>query len=140
MAQATLTRRVSVRDDGGMTVHEPAALYHGTTLAGLDDVLPAVEHRQGVVFPSDTDAGYAYATPSLSDAWAYAEKAWHASGTGIPRVYRVEALGAVEPDPQEDAHGRPRGNFAADVRSRDGFAVVEEMPFPEEYGDPEDWR
>ncbi len=116
------------------------ALYHGTTREHLDEILPAVEHGHGVVFPHDTDQGYAYATPNLSDAWAYAEKAWHASGDGIPRVYRVEALGDVEPDPQQDAHGRQRGNFEADVRSRAGFAVVEEMPMPEHMGDPEDWR
>lgn len=57
-----------------------------------------------------------------------------------PRDDRVEALGAVEPDPQEDVHGHQRGNYADDVRSRDGFAVVEEMPMPASYGDPEGWR
>lgn len=116
------------------------ALYHGTVREDLDDIIPAAEHCRGVIFASDTDPKYAYATPSLSDAWTYAEKAWHASGTGIPRVYRVEPLGDVEPDPQEDAYGRSRGNCEADVRSRDGFTVVEEMPFPEAFGDPEDWR
>lgn len=136
MTAAVLTRRVSVRENVGMT----GALYHGTTREHLDEILPAAAHRLGVVFPHDTDSAYAYATPNLGDAWVYAEKAWHASGDGIPRVYLVEAIGAVEPDPQEDAHGRQRGNYAADVRSREGFTVVEEMPMPDTYGDPEDWR
>lgn len=118
------------------------ALYHGTVREDLDIIEPASAHGGPRTFEhtADGDPGYAYATPSLSDAWAYAEKAWHASGTGIPRVYRVEPLGDVEPDPQEDAYGRSRGNCEADVRSRDGFTVVEEMPFPEAFGDPEDWR
>ena len=117
-------------------------LYHGTVRDGLDDILPAVAHCGPRTFANtaDGDPSYAYATPNLSDAWAYAEKAWHATSIGIPRVYRVEALGDVEPDPQTDAHGRSRGNYADDVRSRDGFTVVEEMPMPGEYGDPEDWR
>lgn len=135
---AMLTHDVSVRENGCMT----DALYHGTVRDGLDNILPAAVHcgPRTFAYTADGDPGYAYATPSLSDAWAYAEKAWHASGIGIPRVYRVEALGAIEPDPQEDAHGRSRGNYAADVRSRNGFAVVEEMPMPEDMGDPEDWR
>ena len=141
MAQATLirlTHGVSVRDDAGMTDVAPA-LYHGTVREDLDEVTPATEHRRGVTF-FETDADYAYATPNLGDAWHYAWKAWHTWGTGIPRVYRVEPVGDVEVDPQKDARGNLRGNLADDVRSRDGFTVVEEMPFPEEHGDPEEWR
>lgn len=117
-------------------------LYHGTVRDGLDDILPAAAHcgPRTFAYTADGDPAYAYATPNLSDAWAYAEKAWHASGDGIPRVYRIEALGDVESDPQEDVHGRQRGNYADDVRSRHGFAVVEEMPMPDDMGDPEDWR
>ncbi len=115
-------------------------LYHGTTPEGLTAIIPAAAHGGHVTFQHDTDRGYAYATPDLGDAWRYAEKAWHASGDGIPRVYRVEPVGDVEPDPQTDVHGRQRGNFEADVRSAHGFTVVEEMPMPDEYGDPEDWR
>jgi hypothetical protein len=141
MATAALTHRVSVRDDGGMTDTAPA-LYHGTVRDGLDVIEPATAHcgPRTFAYTADGDPGYAYATLDLADAWRYAEKAWHAMSIGIPRVYRVMALGAVEPDPQVDAYGRPRGNYAADVRSRDGFTVVEEMPMPDEYGDPEDWR
>ena len=121
---------------------DTAPLYHGTVRDDLDTIEPAAAHcgPRTFAFTADGDPEYAYATPNLSDAWAYAEKAWHATGVGIPRVYRVEPLGDVEPDPQEDAHGRSRGNYEADVRSREGFTVVEEMPMPEEYGDPEDWR
>jgi hypothetical protein len=117
------------------------ALYHGTTRENLTAVTPAAEHGGHVSFQHDTDVAYAYATPNLADAWIYAEKAWHASSSGIPRVYRVEAVGDVEPDPQERADGSHRGNYEADVRSRAGFTVVEEMPWPDYFiGSPGDWR
>lgn len=132
-----LTRRVAVEDTGIMT-----DLYHGTVRDGLDTIEPASAHcgPRTFAYTADGDPDYAYATSSLDDAWRYAEKAWHATGIGIPRVYLVEPFGEVEPDPQEDAQGRSRGNYEHDLRSRDGFNVLREMPWPEEFGDPEDWR
>lgn len=119
---------------------QPKQFFHGTVRAGLRSIQPAEQHGKGVVFPHDTDTGHAYAASSEADAWNYAEKAWHASGTGIPRVYEVEPKGAYEPDPQTDAAGRMRGNLAGDVRSKAGFKVKRQLPMPEDMGEPKDWR
>lgn len=116
--------------------------FHGTVIEGLTEVMPATKHGRGVIFPHDTDRNFAYATPSESNAWNYAEKAWHAASdvAGPPRVYRVRAVGPTEEDPQYDQHGRHRSNYGDDIRSRWKFIVVEEVPMPEEMGDPDDWR
>lgn len=118
---------------------ERTRYYHGTTVPHLRFVRPAGPCGR-VTFPSDTDRRYAYATTSVEDAWFYAEKAWGARSTGIPRVYEVEPTGPVEDDPTEDERGYPRSNFASDVRSREGWAVKREIPMPESMGDPEDWE
>ncbi len=111
--------------------------YHGTTAEDLDEVAPASSHRRGVIFPNMTDLDYAYATPSESNAWHYAELAWNAGETGIPRVYRVKPTGPVEEDPTHWPNGDSRGNFSDDVRSRYPFEVHEELPTPEHW--QEDW-
>jgi hypothetical protein len=126
-----------------VSAHEhlnPQQFFHGTVRAHLNEILPGSVHGRGVIFPHDTDPSRAYATTNESDAWNYAEKAWHASGSGIPRVYHVEPLGHHEPDPQTDEHGRRRGNWANDYRSTVGWRVVRERPMPEDLGKPEDWR
>lgn len=91
-------------------------------------------------FPSDTDPSFAYATPHEDDAWNYAEKAWHSTSHGRPRVFQVESLGDHEEDPAFDQHGRSRSNFTDDRRSQQGWRVLREMPMPEHMGTPEDWR
>jgi hypothetical protein len=113
--------------------------YHGTTTEGLGNVQPAAKHGGSVAFPHDTDKNYAYATPNEDDAWHYAEKTWNATASGIPRVYKVQPSGPVEPDPQYGPHGS-RGNFESDVRSRHQFKVIGEIPMPEHMGEPEEWR
>lgn len=113
--------------------------YHGTVIEGLQEVLPATKHGRGVIFPHVTDRNFAYATPDIAHAWNYAEKAYHAADGGVPRVYRVRAVGPTEEDPQYDQHGRHRSNFSTDIRSRWKFIVVEEVPMPEEMGTPGDW-
>lgn len=114
--------------------------YHGTTREGLSTVTPADHHGEKVMFPHDTDHGHAYASSNEDDAWGYAEKAWNASSTGVPRVYEVKPTGTHEKDPATDHMGRSRGNFEGDVRSKDGFRVVREMPMPEHMGPQEDWK
>lgn len=118
----------------------PTRLFHGTVVADLEQVLPAWETGAAVSFPHDTNPAYAYATPDEDTAWAYAEKAWHCHDRGIPRVYVVAPLGELEVDPSTDGHGQLRGNYSSDLRSRDGFAVVCELPMPERLGEPDEWR
>lgn len=113
--------------------------YHGTARA-LRSVKPATQHGRGTTFPSDTEPDYAYASKNESDAWTYAEKAWHASGEGVPRVYRVAPKGEVETDPSHTPAGVSRGNFRGDVRSRQGFSVLNSVQMPESMGKPSEWR
>lgn len=114
--------------------------FHGTTQSGLKKIAPANEHRRPVVFASDTDKRFAYATGDESNAWVYAEKAWHAGNTGVPRVYEVAPLGDVEKDPPIDEHGRSRSVYDTDVRSHKGFRVLREVKMPEDMGVPDDWK
>lgn len=124
-----------------MTRHIPDGpdFFHGTVQEGLTEILPTTEHGGPQTFRMEADGEYAYATDEGS-AWWYAEAAWRTHSEGIPRVYRVRATGPIEADPAENAQGRARSTFEADVRSRSAFIVVEEMPMPERLGDPEDWR
>ena len=125
---------------------EPAIRYfHGTTREDLEEILPATHenHYGPVLFPADTNPEYAYATEVERDAWHYAEKAHAAGDAGtLPRVYEVEPINPddVEEDEFYTPQGRPRSILEADRRSRSGWRVIREMPWPEEYGDPEDWR
>lgn len=109
---------------------QPRPMYHGTVAEDLDQIQPASTHRRGVVFASDTNPDYAYATTDPDTAWHYAEMATHASASGRPRVYVVAPTGAVETDPALDDAGRPRSNFESDVRSRDPFDVLDEISRP----------
>ena len=90
-------------------------------------------------FPNETHPDYAYAT-SQDKAWDYAEKAWHSSGTGTPRVFQVEPLGEHEPDPRYNERGELRDNWDDDRRSKAGWRVLNEVQMPEHMGTPEDWR
>ena len=118
----------------------PQQFFHGTIREGLSEIVPASTHGKGAVFPSVTSTAHAYATPDVSNAWHYAEMAWNAAGSGIPRVYQVEPLGEHEEDPAVDGKGNPRGNFSGDRRSTKGWRVTREVPMPENMGTPEDWR
>lgn len=112
--------------------------FHGTTShLSLGDV---IEPGRAATFPHDTDPRYSYATTDATTAWDYAEKAWHATDKGAPRVYRVEPMGRHSKDPQVDRSGRMRGNHPTDRRSRSGWKVVGEEEMPESMGKPEDWR
>lgn len=123
------------------TAVEGQAYYHGTTVPDVTHILPADQHGGHVTFPHDTSPSHAYATTNEDDAWDYAEKAFHAADRGHPRVYRVEPMGHVEKDPEEDEHGNWRnGVNRGDVRSPHGFKVLHEVPMPEHLGTPEDWR
>jgi hypothetical protein len=113
--------------------------FHGTVIEGLTEIVPASKHGRGVIFPHVTDRNFAYATPDERTAWTYAELAYNAADRGVPRVYRVRAVGPTEEDPQYDQHGRSRSNYAGDIRSRWKFIVVEEVPMPEAMGTPSDW-
>lgn len=120
---------------------EPTAWYHGTTVPRVRQILPASQHGRHVTFPHDTDRDHAYATSSHEDAWAYAEKAWHAGDghSGRPRVYQVQPKGDYEKDPVYDGDRR-RGNNETDYRSKHGWDVVKEMNMPRSMGKPSDWR
>lgn len=121
----------------------PPKYYHGTVHENLTHVHPATKHGGPVSFASDTDKDYAYASTSHDDAWNYAQKVWAGDDHGRrPRVYEVKPIGGhkhVEVDPQFDDHGRSRGNYAQDFRSKRGWKVVREMPMPDHMGDPEEW-
>lgn len=114
------------------------SFFHGTTahLRPGDNIAP----NRKPMFPSDTERGYTYATPHEDKAWSYAEKAWHSSDSGHPRVYEVAPTGAHEPDPLTDQHGRMRGNYEGDRRSQSPWRVLSERQMPEHMGTPEDWR
>ncbi len=113
--------------------------FHGTTehLEPGDVVAPG---GGPLKFPQETNRRYAYATPSEDNAWNYAEKAFHASDSGHPRVYQVEPLGRHTRDPEYDRGGNSRGNFRDDRRSKAGWKVVGERKMPESMGNPDDWR
>lgn len=121
---------------------EPEVWYHGTTAPRLRQIVPADKHRGRVIFPHVTDRGHAYATPDVDDAWDYAQKAFHSGNghPGRPRVYEVQPMGHYEKDPDTDERGQLRGNWSKDYRSRDGWKVTRELPFPNNMGNPRDWR
>lgn len=120
--------------------------FHGSVTEDLEEVLPATRHGRRPTFPHDTDRAYAYATSgedAESNAWHYAEQAHAAGDAGtLPRVYEVEPIDPsdVEEDPFYNDQGRPRSIMDGDVRSRTGWRVIRELPWPEHFGDPEDWR
>jgi hypothetical protein len=122
---------------------EDEVYYHGTAKVPSwqpTEITPQTGRRGKPTFPHDTDPDYAYATKDPANAWNYAEKAWHSTTVGHPRVFRVKPRGPVEKDPQRDERGELRNNWEGDVRSRHGFDVVGEEPMPEDMGEPEDWR
>jgi GNAT superfamily N-acetyltransferase len=122
---------------------KPRIYYHGTTTGDVTHILPASKHHSGVVFPSDTDHDYAYASLDKDAAWSYAEKAHYVTG-GKPRVYQVRPMHGdhshVEEDPQwDDTRNQFRGNYEGDRRSKVGFEVVRELKTPRHIHESFDW-
>lgn len=111
----------------------PGQFFHGTThgFEPGDTVTPRGSSR---FFASDHDGSHAFATKDPSDAWDYAEKAWHHSDKGHPRVFQVEPVDDYEVDPHEQNHDKKW------LRSGTGFRVTGEVTMPEDMGAPEDWR
>lgn len=114
----------------GEEEHEPI-MFHGTTRYDSDDHPEEITAGGSSTSfgPGTSDSDYAYATPSLGNAWSYAEKRSQNGGGGKPTVYRVTPHKPedVEEDPQwhGDTH---RGNYAGDKRSKSGFEVLDEVP------------
>lgn len=116
--------------------------FHGTTAHLKVGAVIAPGRKPN--YAGESSPEHAYATTSEEHGWDYAEKAWHASDKGHPRVYQVAPIGEVEKDPTEyetgSMAGRSRGNYDTDVRSRQGFKVLSERQMPEHMGTPEDWK
>lgn len=106
-------------------------LFHGTTKEEHEDDPEEITPGGGDASfgPGIADPHYAYATPSLSDAWDYAEKRAQNGRGGKPTVYRVTPKnpGDVEKDPSW-AGDYSRGNNEHDKRSRTGFHLLDEVP------------
>lgn len=98
-------------------------LYHGSArrLVRGSVITPPSKHGGEQMFPTASHVDHAYATPHMHVA---AEFALNAHGMqefrGKPYVYKVEPVGHVEPDHD--------GIADRDVRSRDGFKVVDWVP------------
>jgi hypothetical protein len=129
---------INFRALAATAVEHSGPWYHGTTVPNLRHVLPVNQHRKRVSWPEDTSHEHAYATSDEDDAWEYAQAAWH-DGGGRPRVYEVHPKGHVEQDPSTRPDGSSRGDHERDYRSKDGFNVVRELPFPHDWR-REDWE
>lgn len=138
---------VHIHDQSSTEEHEAPKLYHGTTAEDLETVHP--NHGTQGNFGNNLgihEPGYAYAT-SRGSAESYADMASLTHG-GRSHVYEVSPKGPVEKDPDRDAQGNSRGNYADDMRSKHGFQVVGEEDLGHEheeededhgYGEDEDW-
>ncbi len=94
--------------------------FHGTRaqLQIGDAIVPGSPSNYG-----DRRAKFAYVSSNLNVAIWGAELA---VGDGTPRIYVVEALGAIEDDPNVTDKKFP-GNPTRSMRSRDGFRIVGEV-------------
>lgn len=123
------TRHPAIRSDDEEP-HEPI-LYHGTTRSEDDEVPEEIIPSGGSQSfgPGVADPNYAYATPSLKDAWSYAHKRVENGRGGKPTVYRVTPHDPedVEEDPSYEGD-YSRGTMAHDKRSKKGFEVLDEVP------------
>jgi len=126
------TRHPAIRSDDEEP-HEPI-LYHGTTRSEDDEVPEEIIPSGGSQSfgPGVADPNYAYATPSLKDAWSYAHKRVENGRGGKPTVYRVTPHDPedVEEDPSYEGD-YSRGTMAHDKRSKSGFEVLDEVPMSE---------
>jgi hypothetical protein len=111
--------------------------FHGTT-SGFnpnDEILPP-SMRSSDIKPlyDETEPDAAYASRSPEQAWFWAESAWHKAqhDNPRPRVYGVEPLGKV----LDDLHSLSD----EDVRTREGWRVLGEVPMPKDLGTPEEWE
>lgn len=116
-------------------------LFHGTSKSDYDDDPEEITPSGGgdSFGPGVADPHYAYATPSLNDAWSYAHKRVENGRGGKPTVYRVTPHDPddVEKDPGF-AGDYNRGNYEHDKRSKSGFAVLDEVPMSQKQ--EHDWR
>lgn len=123
------TRHPAIRSDDEEP-HEPI-MYHGTTRSEDDEVPEEIIPSGGSQSfgPGVADPNYAYATPSLKDAWSYAHKRVENGRGGKPTVYRVTPHDPedVEEDPSYEGD-YSRGTMAHDKRSKKGFEVLDEVP------------
>ena len=105
-------------------------LYHGTSVAGLTQIRPAVEH-EGLEYAQyhspEADHHFAYATANVEEAKNYARG--HAAVHGAePVIYRVRPRGPLELDPpHHPADTLKLNERSADVRSPEGFDVEHTM-------------
>lgn len=116
------------------TSDEPI-MYHGSSRDEDDDVPEEITPSGGSQSfgPGVADPSYAYATPSLKDAWSYAHKRVENGRGGRPTVYRVTPHEPedVEEDPSwtgDSQTGHSRGTMTHDKRSKKGFEVLDEVP------------
>lgn len=133
------TRHPAIRSDDEEP-HEPI-MYHGTTKReDADDPEEITPSGGSQSFgPGVADPDYAYATPSLHDAWTYAHKRAENGAGGKPTVYRVTPHKPedVEEDPKFSGD-YSRGNYEHDKRSKSGFEVLDEVPMSQKQ--EHDWR
>ena len=100
-----------------------AQFFHGsaTRMVRGSVLRPPSQHGGEQMFPEASHHEHVYASTELGAAAHFAE---HAHGMkefrGQPYVYRVEPVGHLEPDHD--------GNPERDVRSREGFKVVDWVP------------
>lgn len=120
-----------------------AAYYHGTTAQLVPGTLitPAAQRpKDRVNYPGATSRQHVYTTPNEEHAWAYAVQGERvARDYARPRVYRVEATGALEQDPEFDKNGRSRRTRTEDLRSRSPLRVLGEVSLPRRLGSPAEW-
>lgn len=132
-------RHPAIRSDNEEP-HEPI-MYHGSTRDEYDDPPEEITPSGGGASfgPGVADPSYAYATPSLNDAWNYAHKRSENGIGGKPTVYRVTPH--KPEDVEEDPHWEGdynRGNYDHDKRSKSGFEVLDEVPMSQSQED--EWR
>jgi hypothetical protein len=103
--------------------------FHGTTsnFEPGDEILPP-SRRTPDIKPlyDETDPEAAYASTTPEQAWFWAESAGDRTRDrgARPRVFGVEPLGKVLPDLHSLSDD--------DVRSREGWRVLGEIPMPED--------
>ncbi len=103
-------------------VDDPGPFFHGTRAALRPGDLLTPGRRSN--YGTRRAANHIYVTAGSTGAPLAAVLA---DGTGPPRVYRVEALGRLEDDPNVTDKRFP-GNPTRSYRTRDPVRVVEEVP------------
>lgn len=117
----------------------PQPLFHGSMRPRLKEITPTAQRGKRAQNTYDNHSpDNAYATDDPGTAWKYAENSWGNDLYGRrPSMYAVLPKGKIEPDPDPTSFGNKAGH--KDYQSREGFKVIRKMPFPKDWGDPEDW-